>query len=246
MLKATNAAEFDAYTEDVFTRIAGRYDRLCDVFSIFAHRYWKSAMVRRISQDPGSLLLDAASGTGDIALRVAARAGANAKRVIASDVCPAMLAIAKRKAAQRHLSVDFRVLDAHRLNEIADESVDAYAISFGMKICDRSLVLTEALRVLRPGGTFYCLEASRIPVPLVHAAYLKYMDWCLPLIARIATNGDRGAYDYLLRGIHDFPGAPALAREFEASGFENAYYWYLTFGIVALHVARKPGEAAYS
>jgi demethylmenaquinone methyltransferase/2-methoxy-6-polyprenyl-1,4-benzoquinol methylase len=246
MLNATNAAEFDASTDDVFTRIAGRYDRLCDVFSVFAHRYWKAAMVRQIAQDPASLLLDVASGTGDIALRVAARAGANAKRVIASDVCPAMLAIAKRKAVTRRLSVDFRLLDAHRLNEIADESVDAYAISFGMKICDRPLVLREALRVLRPGGTFYCLEASRIPVPVVHAAYLKYMDWCLPLIARIATDGDHSAYDYLLRGIHDFPGAPALAREMGAFGFEDISYRYLTFGIVALHAARKPGAAAYS
>jgi ubiquinone/menaquinone biosynthesis methyltransferase len=240
MLNSSNAADFDAGTEDVFTRIAGRYDRLCDVFSVFAHRYWKSAMVRRIAQDPGSMLLDVASGTGDIALRVAASGGANPKRVIASDVCPAMLAIAKRKAATRRLSVDFRLLDAHRLSEIADESVDAYAISFGMKICDRPSVLKEALRVLTPDGTFYCLEASRIPVPAVHTAYLKYMDWCLPLIARIATDGDRGAYDYLLRGIHDFPGAPALAREMEAFGFENISYQYLTFGIVALHVARKP------
>jgi demethylmenaquinone methyltransferase/2-methoxy-6-polyprenyl-1,4-benzoquinol methylase len=240
MLNTTNAAEFDAGSDDVFTRIAGRYDRLCDVFSVFAHRYWKSVMARQIAGDPGSLLLDVASGTGDIALRVAARSGSNAKRVLASDVCPAMLAIAKRKAAKRHLSVDFRVLDAHGLYEIADESVDAYAISFGMKICDRSCVLREALRVLRPGGTFYCLEASRIPVPFVHAAYLKYMDWCLPLIARIATDGDRGAYDYLLRGIHDFPGAPELAHEMEEFGFEDISYRYLTFGIVALHVARKP------
>ena len=128
------------------------------------------------------------------------------------------------------------------MTEIADASIDVYAISFGLKICERRLVLEEAFRTLRPGGSILCLEASRIPAAFFHSVYLGYMDWCLPLIARIATGGDRGAYDYLLRGIHDFPGAVELAREFEGAGFVDVAFTYLTFGIVALHVARKPGS----
>jgi len=239
MANSSNAAAFDAQSDDVFTRIAGRYDRLCDVFSLLAHRYWKSTMAREIAGNRGSVILDVASGTGDIALRVAKRRESNEKAIIASDICPAMLSIAKAKAQALALPVEFRDLDAHRLDTIADETVDAFAISFGMKICDRSRVLSEAFRVLRPRGVFYCLEASQIPVPWIHSVYLRYMDWCLPLIARIATRGDRGAYDYLLRGIHDFPGAPAFAREIEACGFMNVSHRYLTFGIVALHTATK-------
>jgi demethylmenaquinone methyltransferase/2-methoxy-6-polyprenyl-1,4-benzoquinol methylase len=140
------------------------------------------------------------------------------------------------------VKIDFRHLNAHQL-EVANSSVDAYAISFGLKICDRTQALREAFRVLKPGGRIYCLEASRIPVSFVHAAYLRYMDWCLPFIARIATRGDRGAYDYLLKGIHDFPGAPLLACEIESFGFQNTTYRYMTFGIVALHVATKPMSA---
>jgi demethylmenaquinone methyltransferase/2-methoxy-6-polyprenyl-1,4-benzoquinol methylase len=238
----SNAAEFDAGLDDVFTRIAGRYDRLCDVFSLLAHRYWKSTMARRIAGDRGLIVLDVASGTGDIALRVARRRHAANKVIVAGDICPAMLAIAKRKASDQAIKIDFRHLNAHAL-DVPDSSVDAYAISFGLKICDRTLVLKEAFRVLKPGGRIYSLEASQIPVSLVHSAYLRYMDWCLPLIARIATGGDRGAYDYLLRGIHDFPGAPLLAREIESFGFQNASYRYMTFGIVALHVAAKPMAA---
>jgi demethylmenaquinone methyltransferase / 2-methoxy-6-polyprenyl-1,4-benzoquinol methylase len=237
---SSNAAEFDAGTDDVFSRIAGRYDRLCDVFSLVAHRYWKAAMARQIAGDRGISVLDVASGTGDIALRVARRAEARDKSIVASDICPAMLANAKQKAGkQSSLKIEFRHLNAHQL-DVADSSVDAYAISFGLKICDRALVLKEAFRVLEPGGRIYCLEASRIPVSFIHGAYLRYMDWCLPLIARVATGGDRGAYDYLLRGIHDFPGAPLLAREIEAYGFEDVAYRYMTFGIVALHVGTKP------
>jgi ubiquinone/menaquinone biosynthesis methyltransferase len=233
-----NAAEFDAALDDVFSRIAGRYDRLCDVFSLLAHRYWKATMARRIADDRGSVILDVASGTGDIALRVAQRKSAAGTGIIASDICPAMLAIAKDKARARGIEIEFRALNAHEL-QWPDSSVDAYAISFGLKICDRARVLKEAFRVLKPGGNLYCLEASRIPVPLVHAAYLKYMDWCLPLIASIATGGDRSAYDYLLRGVHDFPSAPVLAREIESIGFKNVSYRYMTFGIVALHVGSK-------
>jgi demethylmenaquinone methyltransferase / 2-methoxy-6-polyprenyl-1,4-benzoquinol methylase len=237
---STNAAEFDARTDNVFTRIAGRYDKLCDIFSLFAHRSWKSTMARQIARGRWLTLLDVASGTGDIALRVAARPGMEGRAIIASDICPGMLAVAKLKAAANAKTPVFRILDAHRLDEIEDESIDCYAISFGMKICDRPKVLQQAFRVLKPGGLFHCLEASRIPTSFIHSAYLKYMDWCLPLIARIATDGDRGAYDYLLRGIHDFPGAPELAKEISAFGFREVSYRCLTFGIVALHVAQKP------
>jgi demethylmenaquinone methyltransferase/2-methoxy-6-polyprenyl-1,4-benzoquinol methylase len=94
----TNAAAFDAGLDDVFTRIAGRYDRLCDVFSLLAHRYWKATMARQIAGDRGLTVLDVASGTGDIALRVARRKGGSDKAIVAGDICPAMLAIAKRKA----------------------------------------------------------------------------------------------------------------------------------------------------
>jgi demethylmenaquinone methyltransferase/2-methoxy-6-polyprenyl-1,4-benzoquinol methylase len=88
-MTSTNAGEFDSGSDDVFTRIAGRYDRLCDVFSLLAHRYWKSTMARQIAGDRGLSVLDVASGTGDIALRVAQRRDAADKAIVAGDICPA-------------------------------------------------------------------------------------------------------------------------------------------------------------
>ena len=116
-------------------------------------------------------------------------------------------------------------------------------MSFAMKICDRERVVREAYRVLRPGGTFMCLEASRIPNALLHRAYLAYMDLCLPAIGYIATGGDRSAYGYFLKGIHEFPDADGLAQEIAGHGFIDVHYERLTLGVVAIHEARKPAAS---
>jgi ubiquinone/menaquinone biosynthesis C-methylase UbiE len=125
------------------------------------------------------------------------------------------------------------------MKQIADNSVDLFSIAFAMKICDRKRIVAEAMRVLKPGGQFFCLEASRIPNAGVQSVYLRYMDWCLPVMGWIATGGDRSAYNYLLRGIHGFPAAPDFAQELRETGFTDVGYQNLTFGIVALHRARK-------
>jgi ubiquinone/menaquinone biosynthesis methyltransferase len=235
-----NAAQFDAARDDVFARIAHRYDVLCDIFSLRAHRLWKDRMARRIAAEPGVCVLDVAAGTGDIPLRLLRHLDrqpppARQRKIFVTDLCPEMLAIARSKPGARDSRLAHAVMDAHDLRDVADSSVDTYSISFGMKILDRKRVIAEAMRVLKPGGRFFCLEAARIPLGIVHAAYLKYMDLCLPLIARIATGGDAGAYDYFLRGIHGFPDQPSFARELERHGFGAVGYENLTFGIVALH-----------
>lgn len=240
---SSNAAAFSPARDDVFARIAGRYDRLCDFFSLFAHRLWKARMAARIAATPGDVVLDAASGTGDIPLRVLRKLGKRSaagwsKTLWVTDLCPQMLDMAREKLPIDG-NVKFAVFDVHNLTEVAAGSVDIFSISFGMKICDRRRVMAEAFRVLKPGGTFFCLEAARIPVPALHALYLKYMDWCLPLIARLAVR-DHSAYDYLLRGVHEFPDQATFANEMAAHGFRDVAFENLTFGIVALHSGRKP------
>ena len=234
-----NAAAFSPAADDVFARIAGRYDFLCDVFSVYAHRIWKNHVARRIAETPSTLVLDVASGTGDIPLRVLRRLDATpmakGKKLLVTDICPEMLAMAQAKLGTADPRIEYSLLDAHDLSSIESDSVDVYSISFGMKIMDRARVLSEARRVLRPGGTFFCLEAACIPIGFIHAAYLKYMDWCLPFIARLATGGDASAYDYLLRGVHEFPDQRAFASQIEDHGFGGVGFENLTLGIVALH-----------
>ncbi|HMD81927.1 MAG TPA: ubiquinone/menaquinone biosynthesis methyltransferase [Anaerolineales bacterium] len=239
--ESSNAADFHAQLDDVFGRIADRYDLLCDLFSLGIHRIWKQRVAAIIAQEPWSCLLDAAAGTGDVVLRVAHQQVLQREQtVITSDISPPMLAIARKRAGALASFLDFRILDAHCMPGIESGSIDLYSISLGLKICDRSRVIQEAMRVLRPGGRFISLEASNMVYPWLQRAYLRYMSLCMPIIGWIASGGDASAYKYLLKGIQEFPGAEALAAELSSAGFEDVSFERLSLGIVAIHMARKP------
>ena len=243
-MRHDNAAEFAWKADDVFARIASRYDLLCDVFSFGIHRFWKRRVAMRIAEADWSTLLDGASGTGHILQHVFALDLPPGRTVVAADICPQMLAIAQRRLAGHAARVRFERLDGEAMPSVADGSVDAYSISLGLKICDRHRVLREAWRVLRPGGRLVVLEASNIPWRPLHAAYLAYMSACMPVLGWLATGGDASAYRYLLHGIREFPTAEGLATELAAHGFVDVAFERLSLGIVAIHVGRKPAGAA--
>jgi ubiquinone/menaquinone biosynthesis methyltransferase len=235
-----NAAEFAWQHDDVFGRIASRYDVLCDLFSLGIHRLWKRRVARRIADEPWTMLLDGATGTGHIVQRILAHDSTQNRRVVAADISPKMLAMAQRRLAGQRDRVELRVLDAESMPSIADDSVDAYSISLGLKICDRRRALDEAFRVLKPGGRLIVLEASSIAWAPLHRAYLVYMSLCMPALGWLATGGDASAYRYLLHGIREFPSAEALAEEIGGHGFTDVCFERLSLGIVAIHVGRKP------
>lgn len=237
-----NAAEFAWQSDDVFGRIASRYDTLCDVFSFGIHRLWKRRVAQRIASEDWSTLLDGATGTGDIIVRLLPTTSAQGRTIIASDVSPKMLAIAEQRLRGFSTAVSLKRLDAESMPSIGSGSVDAYSISLGLKICNRHLAMQEALRVLKPGGRLIVLEASNIRWRLLHSAYLTYMALCMPLLGWLATGGDASAYRYLLQGVREFPTAEDLARELAEHGFADVSFERLSLGIVAIHTARKPWE----
>ncbi|MFM9941870.1 MAG: ubiquinone/menaquinone biosynthesis methyltransferase [Hyphomicrobiaceae bacterium] len=241
--RETNAAAFKPDADDVFGRLAGRYDLLCDIFSLGLHRRWKRRVARMIADTRWERMLDAAAGTGHIVTRVLARSPGIAERrhIIVSDISAPMLAISQRKTAPLTNRLDYRILDAETMPSIASGSLDLYSMSLGLKICDRAKVLQEAHRVLKPGGRIVTLEASAIRWTWLHRLYLTYMNFCMPLIGRIATGGDASAYQYLLKGVHGFPDAEGLAAEMRALGFEEVRFERMSLGIVAIHSGVKTG-----
>lgn len=191
-----NAAGFTATADDVFGRIAGRYDVLCDIFSFGLHRRWKQRTARIIADERWDHMLDAAAGTGHIVIRLLNLAPgiADRRHIIVSDISAPMLAIAQKRTSPITKQLDYRILDAQDMPSIASGSIDLYSMSLGLKICDRTRALREAYRVLRPGGRIVTLEASAITLPWLYRLYLIYMNFCMPLIGRLATGGDASAY----------------------------------------------------
>lgn len=235
-----NAAGFIWPNDDVFGRIASRYDLLCDLFSFGLHRLWKRRMAQRIAGEAWDTLLDGATGTGDIMLRILSKISDKRKNIIAADISEKMLGAAHRKLMPMPSNVSLVRLDAENMVSISSASIDAYSISLALKICNRHRVLEEALRVLKPGGRLIVLEASNIRYAFIQRLYLVYMSICIPLLGLLMTAGDASAYKYLLKGVKEFPSAEGLATEMLNAGFESVEFERLTLGIVAIHVARKP------
>lgn len=236
-----NAAKFATHHDDVFGRIATRYDRLCDLFSLGIHRLWKRRVADIIASKSWSRMLDTATGTGHIVLRLANLKTLDpaTQHIIASDISPQMLAIAEQRLEGAKIPVQIEIQDAQALDDIEDASFDLYSMSLGLKICDRSKVLQEAYRILKPDGHLVVLEASNISWRWLQLAYLVYMRCCMPMLGWLATGGDASAYRYLLDGIEQFPTAEELADELRDLGFKDVAFERRSLGIVAIHSATK-------
>lgn len=220
----------------MFDRTAHRYDLVNDVLSLGQDRLWRRAVARAVGAGPGQRVLDVAAGTGTSALAFAA-AGATC---VACDFSLGMLrvGVGRQRRPARHL-VSFVAGDALAL-PLRDTSFDAVTISFGLRnVADPQAALGEMLRVTRPGGRLVVCEFSHLPARLADLLYQRYLERVLPAVAgRMSSNPD--AYAYLAESIRDWPGQAGLARWLRAAGWTAVRWRNLSFGIVALHSARRP------
>ncbi len=225
--------------QGVFASVARRYDLMNDLMSAGIHRLWKEALIDWLAPRPGQHLLDVAGGTGDIAFRFLRRAGLRARATVV-DLTPAMLAEGLQRAQAEGLSelIEWVEGDAMAL-PFTDNSFDLYTISFGIRNVTRpEVALTEAFRVLKPGGRLMVLEFSRIPNDLLQKLYDAYSFAVIPRLGEIVV-GDRESYQYLVESIRRFPDQESFAEMIRQAGFEHVRWRNLSFGIAALHSAWK-------
>ncbi len=222
----------------VFTNVASKYDIMNDVMSAGIHRIWKDAMMDWLAPRNGQRLLDVAGGTGDIAFRFLKRAPQASAVVL--DMTESMLVEGRKWAEAEQLAdrLDWVVGDAMALPFEAN-SFDVYTISFGIRNVTRiGDALTEAYRVLRPGGRLMVLEFSQLPNPAMQKAYDLYSFNVIPRMGQLIA-GDRDSYQYLVESIRKFPDQESFAAMIRDAGFENVKYRNLSLGIAALHSGWK-------
>ena len=236
--KTIPEAEKASRVQGVFSSVATKYDIMNDVMSGGVHRVWKDAMMDWLSPRDGQRLLDVAGGTGDIAFRFLKRAPTASAVVL--DLTEDMLIEGRNRAdaEDRAHQLDWMVGDAMALPFEAN-SFDVYTISFGIRNVTRiNDALSEAYRVLRPGGRLMVLEFSQLPNPAMQWAYDRYSFNLIPKMGQVIA-GDSESYQYLVESIRKFPNQERFATMIRDAGFSQVKYRNLTFGVAALHSGWK-------
>jgi demethylmenaquinone methyltransferase/2-methoxy-6-polyprenyl-1,4-benzoquinol methylase len=223
----------------IFENVSGRYDLMNDFMSLGIHRVWKKSMLDWLAPRRGQSLIDVAGGTGDIAFNFIKRAKTGANATIL-DLTESMMIEGKKKTIDlpEETQINWVCGDAMRM-PFSDRTFDVYTISFGIRnVTNISKTLSEAYRVLKPGGRLMILEFSSVNNDLISWIYDKYSFNIIPKLGEFVSN-DRESYQYLVESIRKFPNQEKFSEMIINEGFRKVKYRDLTFGIAALHSAWK-------
>ena len=221
----------------MFDRIASFYDPMNSVMTAGMHHRWRERAADLATVGPGDRALDIATGTGDLALALARRVGAEGE-VVGSDFSEEMLAVARRKAGAAGAAITFEWGNALDL-PYEDGRFDAATVGFGARnFSDLDRGLTEMARVVRPGGRVVVLEITTPVKPPLSTFYRLWFDHAVPVIGRLT--GEPDAYTYLPNSVKRFPGPHELAARMAAAGLTDVSYLITAGGIIAIHAGTKP------
>lgn len=228
----------------VFDSVASKYDIMNDFMSGGLHRIWKDRFVRMIRPRPEHRILDVAGGTGDIAFRMQRkrqqRTPNHQSPITICDLTPAMLEAGRDRAIDKGWVDEFEWISGNAEDlPFPDNHFDIYTIAFGLRNVTRiDKALSEAHRVLKPGGRFFCLEFSHVENPLLSKAYDLYSYNIIPKIGQ-AVAQDAESYQYLVESIRKFPTPRKLESRILDAGFDTAHHLKMSGGIVAIHQGFK-------
>lgn len=214
----------------MFDDVAATYDLTNDLLSFGQDRVWRKAVAKQVAAKSGQQILDLAAGTGSSSVAFLSPG----VRVVASDFSEGMLA----EGRKRHPELEFKFADATNL-PFKDAEFDTVTISFGLRnVVDVNQALREMLRVTKPGGQLVICEFSKVTNPVFKPFYRVYLNFLLPLFSRLASKTPE-AYNYLAESIEAWPSQNELLKQIEQAGWKHAGFKNLSFGIVAIHFAKK-------
>ena len=221
--------------ESVFNQVYNRYDLMNDFMSLGIHRLWKKSLINMMNPSINKKLVDVACGTGDIG-KLFLDKTAEKSNVISIDPNNKMINQGKSKLSN-YKNIEWIKAKAEKL-PLTDNSFDYYTISFGLrntKNLDRAL--SEAYRVLKPGGRYFCLEFSKIQNTNLNFIYKNYSK-LIPIIGQFIV-GEKEPYEYLVKSIEQFINQEELIDLMQKHKFQKCSYRNFSNGIVSIHSGWK-------
>jgi demethylmenaquinone methyltransferase / 2-methoxy-6-polyprenyl-1,4-benzoquinol methylase len=219
----------------VFSKVYKKYDLMNDIMSFGIHRLWKEKFIEWMNPGLNSKLIDVASGTGDIA-KLFSKKNGNTSEITCVEPNINML---KEGEVNLKKFKNIKWIKAQAENlPIKDDTFDFYSISYGIRnVTDINKTLSEAFRVLKPGGRFMCLEFSKIDNEMLNFIYKQYSK-TIPLIGKYIV-GTSQPYKYLINSIDQFYNQKQLIELMAKNGFSNTEYRDLSNGVSAIHSGWK-------
>ena len=221
--------------QNVFDQVFEKYDLMNDFMSLGIHRLWKKNLLNMMNASPKQKLVDVACGTGDIAKLYLNNINRDAK-ITCVDPNKGMINKGKEKL-KKFKNLNWVTAPAEKL-PLKKDSFDFYTISFGLrntKNLDKTL--SEAYRVLKPGGRFICLEFSKIQNSNLNLIYKNYSK-LIPSIGKLIV-GEKEPYEYLIKSIESFINQDQLIDLMIKKNFKKCNYRNLSGGIVSIHSGWK-------
>jgi demethylmenaquinone methyltransferase/2-methoxy-6-polyprenyl-1,4-benzoquinol methylase len=221
--------------QNVFDRVYDKYDLMNNLMSLGVHKTWKKNLINMMNPSIKGKLIDVGCGTGDIGKIYLDNTNKDLS-ITCVDPNKGMIAEGKKKL-KNYKNINWVIASAEKL-PFTDNSFDYYTISFGLRNTKNlKKALSEAHRVLKPGGRFLCLEFSKIPNTTLDFIY-KYYSKFIPLIGNIIV-GEKEPYEYLIKSIENFVNQEELISLMEYKNFKKCFFRNLSGGIVSIHSGWK-------
>ena len=221
--------------QNVFNQVYDRYDLMNDFMSLGIHRLWKKSLLNMMNPSSNQNLIDVACGTGDIA-KLFVKHVNKLSRIACVDPNKGMISKGKEKLS-KFKNINWIISPAEKI-PLSDNLFDFYTISFGLRnTANIDKALSEAYRVLKPGGRFLCLEFSKIQNTNLETLYKNYSK-LIPSIGKFVV-GEKQPYEYLIKSIEDFLNQEELIDAMVINNFEKCTYRNLSGGIVSIHSGWK-------